>query len=280
MKYTEGMIQRLLSERYKAPEWAYFAHVPDSTGSMATRIADGVAMNLYPFQGFKLTCFEIKVSRSDLMSELKDITKSECVGKFCDYFVLVIPKGIVLAKELPNHWGLMEVDGESLYTTRKPKQNESIAPFTRGFIASVLRRGSENGEETPIMRSLDQERQKLEHERHVYENARKRLDEMAGLREKEMNEKRELLEEREKMFAEASGLFIRSYEGNRHVPALLRAASSKKIFDKIAELRDLLKYITEPVEDIASEYTAIRHECETRRRAESMTTRQSEATAR
>jgi len=144
MIYTEKHIQSLLVKRFCAPEWAYFSSVFDRTGYYyGGRIADGVAMNLYPSKGLSLTCFEIKVSRADLMAELKDMTKSEGVGKYCDFFVLVIPQGIVLPKELPEDWGILTVNGEELRYTRKPKKRADVAPLDRGFVASILRRASE-----------------------------------------------------------------------------------------------------------------------------------------
>jgi hypothetical protein len=265
MKDTEGRIQRLLAQKYTAPEWAYFSGVPNCTGGAVDRIADGVAMNLYPSKGLKLTCFEIKVSRSDLMAELKHITKSECVGKFCDYFVLVIPKGIVLAKELPDHWGLMEVDGEALWMRRKPQKQENVAPLTRGFVASLLRRASEKSEESKMVMELSIKEQAINAKMKNYEQNVNDLRKSLEDQEKELVRRIKDFEEREKMFQEATGLFPQQYYGkdrNHLIPAFLKAASKESMFQNLAltyfrlgDLQTVLGKIVEEFRKIETEET-------------------------
>lgn len=78
-------------------------------------------MNMWPSRGNYITGFEIKVSRSDLQRELKQGVKAESTSKYCDYWVLVTPKGLIPDNVIiPPTWGIMEyLDNKTL----KFKQN-------------------------------------------------------------------------------------------------------------------------------------------------------------
>jgi hypothetical protein len=81
-RYTAAEVRAALMNRYCAPEWATFFEVANSTGGGAVRSADAVAMSLYPSRGLRLHGFEIKVSRSDWLHELKQPDKSVAVQRF------------------------------------------------------------------------------------------------------------------------------------------------------------------------------------------------------
>lgn len=59
--------------------------------------------------------FEVKVSRSDWLSELKKPEKADSLARYCDRWYLVIsdPK-IVKDGELPPTWGLLCRKGDRL----------------------------------------------------------------------------------------------------------------------------------------------------------------------
>jgi len=265
MAYTEGYIQGLLAQKYCAPEWAYFSSVPDSTGG-GTRIADGVAMNLYPSKKLALTCFEIKVSRSDLMAELRNITKSECVGKYCDYFVLVVPKGIVSGKELPDQWGILEVCGDSFRTYRKPKQSENVAPLDRGFVASLLRRASEGSVDSKAVISLNAREaeiaQKIQHYESLVETNTRNLE----YNKKAFQDRLADLNERERAFTERSGLFAQRYSGTHLIPVFLELASKEQLFSDIAHAHARIRDLQEVLGKIVDEYQKVSNEALTAER--------------
>ena len=264
MKYTEGNISALLAKRFSAPEYAYFASVPDTTGGGATRIADGVAMNLYPSKGLALTCFEIKVTRSDLMAELKDLTKGECIGKYCDYFVLVLPKGIVSAKELPDHWGLMEVNGERLQYARNPKKQEHVAPLDRGFVASLLRRACGGSEESDLVRTLTLKEQEIDRKIYHYETLIKSATTHRESQEASLKKEIKEFEERQRLFHEASGLFAfgHSWSGDVHplIRVFLECASKKRLFQDITAAYGQIMELQQSLGRIVEEYNKIEKE--------------------
>jgi len=141
---TEGLLERLLAERYGAPEWVFLRQVSNGSGAAHRRTADGLALNCYPSRGMELHGFEIKVTRHDWQRELRDPDKSVPVQKFCDRWWLVISKEeFVEPGELPPTWGLMVVEVKRgkpglKVVTPAPKLEEPER-LTRAFVASVLR---------------------------------------------------------------------------------------------------------------------------------------------
>lgn len=98
------------------------------------RIADYVAMWMHSppstswaDRGPSLIAHEIKVSRSDWLTELRDPSKSEFWVSHSHYFNLVVPdESIVRPGELPQGWGLMVSYGRSLRVAVPARRSEAI----------------------------------------------------------------------------------------------------------------------------------------------------------
>uniref|UniRef100_A0AAU6W1Q9 Uncharacterized protein n=1 Tax=Pseudomonas phage Touem01 TaxID=3138548 RepID=A0AAU6W1Q9_9VIRU len=133
-------VRAALRGRFIAPEWALFFEVGDQTGSNQSRWADAVSMNMYPSRGLEIHGFEIKVSRSDWLSELKNPAKSAPVQRYCDRWWIICPDGIIKPGELPPTWGHYEVKpgGAIRQVVAAPKL--AAEPVTKGFMAAMLRR--------------------------------------------------------------------------------------------------------------------------------------------
>lgn len=144
---TSADVRTALRTRFTSPEWALFFEVGDGTGANQRRWADAVAMNLWPSRGLALHGFEIKVSRSDWRSELKNPAKAEPVSQYCDYWWIVAPAGIVPKEELPDTWGLFEVvqTGKLKQVVSAPRREAK--PAGRPFMAALLRRAGQVDEE-------------------------------------------------------------------------------------------------------------------------------------
>lgn len=132
----------MLRARYPSPEWALMEEVAPSTGG-GTRYADAVAVGLWASRGHAVHGFEIKVSRSDWLRELKDVKKAEAVFAYCDHWWIVAPKGVVKDGELPLTWGLLEVRAANLTQIVAAPRLEP-KPIGRAFFASLMRRGLED----------------------------------------------------------------------------------------------------------------------------------------
>ncbi|HXF53365.1 MAG TPA: hypothetical protein VNK52_04505 [Hyphomicrobiaceae bacterium] len=136
---TAAEVKALLRRRYAPPEWALCFEVANATGGVADRYADAVAMNLYPSRGLTLHGFEIKVSKSDFLAEVRDPDKSVAVQQYCDYWWLVAPKSAVDVTLLPEAWGWLAVETNRLRAV-KPAPRLAAKPIDRAFLAAMVRR--------------------------------------------------------------------------------------------------------------------------------------------
>lgn len=153
-RFTAKDVRAALLNRYRAPEWATFFEVQDSTGAAASRSADAIAMSLYPSRGLRLHGFEIKVSRSDWLHELKQPDKSVALQRYCDHWWIVTPADIVREGELPPTWGHLILKGNGLNCAVKAPllEREQWSP---NFLAALLRRAHE-ARERGIREGVDQ----------------------------------------------------------------------------------------------------------------------------
>lgn len=135
-------IKALIRAKYKAPEWALAFEVCNGTGSEAQRHADAVVMNLWPSRGLAIHGFEFKVFRNDWVRELKNPAKAEPVAQYCDYWWIVAGPNIVRGGELPEAWGLIEVQGGKLVSIKEALKKEAV-PAGRQFMAALFRKISE-----------------------------------------------------------------------------------------------------------------------------------------
>ena len=94
----------------------------------------GPAENRHPLLGF-----EVKVSRSDYLSEIKNLDKSLPFREVCrEWFMVVSDPGIV-RDDLPDGWGLIVPRGEGLRVARPSARNPSPKPIPRGLLAGFMR---------------------------------------------------------------------------------------------------------------------------------------------
>ena len=140
MSYTEKEVIVLLEKRHAGDEWAFFDHVPDSTGG-SSRIADGIAFNLWNSRGLEIHGFEVKCRRQDWINELKNPAKADLIAQYCDRWFIVAPADVVQVEELPPTWGLLEVQKGRL-VQRKQAPKLKAKPIPRDFMAAIMRKVS------------------------------------------------------------------------------------------------------------------------------------------
>jgi len=142
---TIDILKELLIQTYKQRKgYKLFFEVKRSSGFMKPeRFADAVAVSLFPSNGISLTGYEFKASRSDLLNDLRDLSKSEAIKQFCDYWILIVTDKDVLKGKIkvPDDWGIWCIsefyDKPVFRTERKPKQLYP-KPVDRYFLASLL----------------------------------------------------------------------------------------------------------------------------------------------
>lgn len=128
-----------LRVRYGPPEWAIFFEVANATGGLAAGRADAIAMNLWPSRGLAIHGFEIKVSRSDWARERANPAKAEVMARYCDFWWVVAPVGIVDDFDLPHTWGLLTVNDNYRVKQRAAAEKNHAVKFDKQFLASLVR---------------------------------------------------------------------------------------------------------------------------------------------
>jgi len=105
-------------------------------GYETVSIADFVAIDKYASKQAMIG-HEVKVSRADWLTELRDLSKAERIKRFCNYWYLVVSDAAIVREgELPEGWGLMVKAGARLrIKTKAPALTPE--PLTLDFIAGL-----------------------------------------------------------------------------------------------------------------------------------------------
>lgn len=230
----------MLRSRFCAPEWALFFEVYAGTGwSSGLGRADAVAMNLYPSRGLSVNGFELKVSRSDWLRELKDAAKAETIFGYCDHFWLVVgDRAIVKDGELPEPWGLIAPRGDALAIVKQAPKLKG-KPLDREFIAVLARRASTASSE------MIEERVAA-----ATVELRALADKLRGERDEALKMSDRHLAAEVKAFEEASGISIRQkWNGGKEVGAMVKALlevggieRQKRALERLAETARVIRH--------------------------------------
>ena len=193
-KMTSKHICRLLDEKFPDPFKHMIAfEVANGTGAASDRRADAISMEFWPSNGCDITGYEVKVSRSDWLSELNQPEKSLVISQFCDKWYLVAPKGVLRPDELPKGWGYIQVSEKSLRTKIKAPQRDNVAP-DKLFMASLIRRLLNKYQDTDFLS------EKFEHlEKEAKKNASVQFERDIRSTELELTRLRLALDEFEKI---------------------------------------------------------------------------------
>lgn len=102
---TASSIYARLADRYcLADGWITMAEVQPHG---CTRRFDALSIMAWGSRGHEALGFEIKVSRSDWLRELKDVGKADPLVSLCTRWWICAPPGVVEKAEMPVAWGLL-----------------------------------------------------------------------------------------------------------------------------------------------------------------------------
>lgn len=162
-KRTAVEMRAALARHFSEPQSAIVFEVAQSTGFGANRHVDAIAMDLWPSRGLFLHGIEIKVDLYDWRRELKDPAKAEELARFCDFFWIAAPRGVVPLEEIPPAWGLFELDKDKLTATRAAAKTDA-QNLDRGFVAALLRAAGRGLHPDSVEAQVEEMRQRLESE--------------------------------------------------------------------------------------------------------------------
>lgn len=130
-------------------EWAFFDELRVGTGYKwgskgfnPEQRLDAFAINLWPSKDFLRIAFEVKVTRSDFLGEIKKPEKRATGLMLSNQFYFVTPLGLVSKDEIPEECGLIEIkeDGSRKFTVKAPRRDAPDPPLQ--FLAAIARRSS------------------------------------------------------------------------------------------------------------------------------------------
>lgn len=118
MTATERDVLDALRRRYtkragNGERYVLAEHVRDH-GTFARRTADLLVRDMWESSGFALHGFEVKVSRSDWLTELRDPSKAHRFKVHCDFWWLAVSDADIVRDDLPEGWGLMVRRGNTM----------------------------------------------------------------------------------------------------------------------------------------------------------------------
>lgn len=92
-------------------EWLFFRELKLGTGRRngSLQRLDAFALNTLPHMAMKRVCYEVKLSRSDFLVELRHPLKRRVGMRYSNEFYFVTPSAMVTPAEIPPECGLVEV---------------------------------------------------------------------------------------------------------------------------------------------------------------------------
>ena len=136
--WTEKAVFAKLSQLYPESAYAIIPQAPNGTGYHANRHLDALVVSCWPSRGLWFAGVEIKISSQDFKKEIANPSKAESIQKFCKYWYIAAPENVIALGELPETWGLIEVNGRSAKIT-KPAPVLKHEPPNIHFVCAVLR---------------------------------------------------------------------------------------------------------------------------------------------
>lgn len=182
---TEFQIAQACRGLYEKQGCVVLSQVRNGVGfGRKPRTADVLAVSTWPSRGLFAEGIEIKSDRGDLRREIENPAKAEEIAQYCKMWWIAGAAGIAKDIELPETWGLIEVDDKlKAKVSRKATPNQAVKPMDTLFVCSVLRNFAENHMHVDLVKeSIDKRVEEKAGERHrALESDLKELREAIGI---------------------------------------------------------------------------------------------------
>lgn len=252
--FATDVLDVLAAKRFAAPEYAFLREVSDGTGwAGGNQRADGLVVSCWPSRGIWIGGVEVKVARSDWRNELKNPAKSSKIQKWCSYWWVATPPGVVEPGEMPETWGHLLVEGKTLTVVKEAPKLEAEPP-TLTFFASVLRNASSN-QAISLDRERVRGRQEAEAELGTENFDKLKADIEEATRKMRRAESRlENLEETIKDFEKRTGMTLDGWQGRQSLESY-RAAQALAGFD-LGRMETVLRHAADQLTRARAEIEA------------------------
>lgn len=133
---------------YPPPAWAVFTELHVEAAGGGGQRLDAWAISSWPSTHWERIAFEVKTSRGDYRSEVRNPTKRRAGLLLSNRFYFAVPAGMVAPEEVPIECGLIEIGetGDARIVTVAPWRDTPPVPVR--FLASVATRAVNTGERT------------------------------------------------------------------------------------------------------------------------------------
>jgi hypothetical protein len=207
-KLSTEQLEAMLRAKYPRDRYALFFDVPDAVSLDARRRIDAVAVGIWKSVGREIEAFELKVSRSDWLREVKQVNKADPFVALCDRFWLVTgDPSVAKPDEVPACWGWMTGTKHGLRVQRPaqklPRDRENL-PW--GFTLGLLRKLQDDLVSSPDVRTMLEESHRDLREKHQRE-----LERAADRASNELKTMRETVAR----FEESSGIKLSDWRFGR-----------------------------------------------------------------
>lgn len=249
-KLNTPALENLLRAKYPRDRYALFFDVPDAVSLRQQRRIDALAFGIWQSVGREIQGFELKISRSDWLRELKQVDKADPFIALCDRFWLVTADSkIAKLDEVPACWGWMTATASGLRVQRPASKLPGVGnAIPRDFLIGVLRKLQDNLLNSADVRTAIEERIKT---------ATDRFDERVQSRTVRLQQQFEALQAKVTKFKEESGIDLDDWrmgdigrivkqlkqlgygDGLDHVPELLQRQENvlRSTLERVAEAR-------------------------------------------
>lgn len=154
-KWKSEEIVELLEARFCPPEYATFTQVAQGTGMYSRSWIDVASFNLWPSKSLRRSAYEIKVSRQDFMSEIRNPNKNAWAKECFHEFWFVTAPGVVKKdSEIPEGAGWMQATKGGLRVKLQARVKEEAA-MDEVFFASLCRSAANSVDKR--MKNIEQE---------------------------------------------------------------------------------------------------------------------------
>lgn len=140
---TSYLVQ-LLCEHHvtKWGEWATFAELMEAPAG-GQRL-DFFAVHTWRSKNYRAVAYEIKVSRSDFLREMRDPYKRAFAERVSHECYFVAPPGLISSEEVPFPWGLMQsIPGTRSLEIVKRCERRVLVTWPMSFSVSIARRAAD-----------------------------------------------------------------------------------------------------------------------------------------
>lgn len=139
--WSESIVIGLLCEKYQDGKFTCFPKLRTGVGFSRQEI-DFYAINTWESQ-LIFEAYEIKVSRSDFLNEIKNAQKREQAMSLSNMFIFITTPGVAKSDEIPSDCGWIEISEGGKLFCKKTALYRKLGSLPTDFVAMLSRKSDQ-----------------------------------------------------------------------------------------------------------------------------------------